>query len=491
MYNFRNTTNDVKSTDIISIYITDAKVNRRIKDMVTSDVYYRGDNEEIRKRQMMMYDKSTETFVVDNSKTNNKLKHNFFGSMVNDKINYLLSKPMSYSCKDVKHLESVKEVLGNRFQSKISKLGKQASVKGISWLYVYINETGKLSYSVIPSEQIIPLWIDEEHEELQAVIRRYKVDTYEGKIKKVLTKVEYYTADTVEYYIENNGQLEVDKDVYSKDDKLIVDAERYVTNGNTNAHFTINGEGYAWGKVPFICIKNNDDELSDLYNIKSLIDAYDRTRSDVDNELEDIRNLIYVLKGYMSDGKDNLIKELKYSRVIATAEDGSLETINSNIDITSAKEHTNALKQDIIRFGGGVDKTAETISSNTSGIALRFLYAGLDLKCNQLEENIKNGFYDLMYFVREYILLTGGYYNDKENIDIVFNRDVIFNEGEAIEQCKNSLGIISKKTIVTNHPWIVDVEEELKQIEEEENREDMELSSMFDTREETEETQTS
>ncbi len=53
-----------------------------------------------------------------------------------------------------------------------------------------------------------------------------------------------------------------------------------------------------WGKVPFIPFKNNDFELPDLQFVKTLVDNYDVTRSDVANLLEDIKNIIYALRGY-------------------------------------------------------------------------------------------------------------------------------------------------------------------------------------------------
>ena len=39
------------------------------------------------------------------------------------------------------------------------------------------------------------------------------------------------------------------------------------------------------------------------------------------------------------------------------------------------------------------------------------------------------------------------------------------NESQVITDCKNSVGVISTKTIVANHPYVTDVDEELKQIE--------------------------
>ena len=40
----------------------------------------------------------------------------------------------------------------------------------------------------------------------------------------------------------------------------------------------------------------------------------------------------------------------------------------------------------------------------------------------------------------------------------------MINETEAIDNCTKSKGIISDETIVKNHPWIDDPEEELKRL---------------------------
>ena len=55
---------------------------------------------------------------------------------------------------------------------------------------------------------------------------------------------------------------------------------------------------------------------------------------------------------------------------------------------------------------------------------------------------------------------------------------MIKNDAETIENCKNSVGIVSNKTILKNHPWVSDVEAEEKQIKKEE-AEDMEYNDTF------------
>ena len=105
------------------------------------------------------------------------------------------------------------------------------------------------------------------------------------------------------------------------------------------------------------------------------------------------------------------------------------------------------------------------------------MYAALDLKCNALEVEFKLGFEKLLQFINIYLGESQSV-TEAHDIDIVFNRDMEINETEVITNCRNSIEILSKKTIVTNHPWIKDVEAELEQIAIEEEEA---LSKLEDT----------
>ena len=48
--------------------------------------------------------------------------------------------------------------------------------------------------------------------------------------------------------------------------------------------------------------------------------------------------------------------------------------------------------------------------------------------------------------------------------------DMPVNETDIINNCRSSDGLISRRTILTNHPWVKDVDAELKALEEEEQR---------------------
>ncbi len=59
---------------------------------------------------------------------------------------------------------------------------------------------------------------------------------------------------------------------------------------------------------------------------------------------------------------------------------------------------------------------------------------------------------------------------DGEDVTVIFNRDILINETEAIDNCGKSKGIISDETIVKQHPWVDDPEEELARLKAEKDR---------------------
>ncbi|SCL85066.1 phage portal protein [Sporanaerobacter sp. PP17-6a] len=453
---FNNNVNILTIPELIKIYIDEFNVSKERRLMIEGEKYYKVEND-ILNRKMVRYE--DERPVEDETKANNKLAHGFMHTLVDDKVNYLLLKPYTLTCDDKEYLKIVEKVLGKRFQKKLTQLGTEASNKGIAWLHVYIDSKGQFRTIKIPSEQIIPIWVDNDHEELQAVIRYYEIEVYEGKEKKYVTKIEYWTADNVEYYVLDNEKREV-----------ILDAEMYLDGSSSyDGHFKINNTPSNWGKVPFIYFKNNDFELPDLQFVKTLIDDYDKTRSDVSNLLDEIKNVVYILKGYGGSSLSEFVRDLAYYHGIKIDpdDDAGVDKIENNINIEAAKAHYEALKKDIFDFGQGVDKNSDKLGNNPSGIALKFIYSGLDLKCNALEGWFKWALEELFQFVNIYLGITKQHVSGDKEITIVFNRDIAINESQAITDCQNSKSIISDETIITNHPWVENVDEEIKRIKKE------------------------
>lgn len=430
--------------------------SKKRKLMMEGERYYQVDNDIMDRKITKKVNGHEEE---ETWKANNKLAHGKYKTQVDEKVAYLLTKPVTFKTETGENEEiyskKIKDVLGKRFQYQLTQLGYEASNKGVGWLQVYVDENGDFKTMLIPSEQCIPYWKDRSHTELEAMIRVYDTTVWQYNQEKVVQNVEVWKADSVAYY-RLEGSL------------LIYDYEKSEDAGGPIAHYKQGNEWKVWGKVPFIPFKNNQIELPDIKFVKSLIDGYDIGRSEAANYVEEVKNLIFVLKGYGGQDLSEFMKSINEDRAIPIddPEDGGVDTITPQMDITALREHYEQLNRDIVESGQSVNKDLDKFGSAPSGVALKFMYSGLDLKCNLLEAEFKNGFEMLMYFVDIYLQLTGQGSFENIGIELVFNRDMTVNESEQVQNCNNSKNVISDKTIIAHHPFVTNVEEEMKALEE-------------------------
>lgn len=272
-----------------------------------------------------------------------------------------------------------------------------------------------------------------------------------AQLHKEITNVEIWTKDGVKYY-RLEGQM------------LVYDNDKSMDAGGPVAHYKSVEEWKTWGKVPFIPFKNNQIEMPDIKFVKSLIDGYDLGRSEAANYMDEVKNLIFVLKGYGGQNLSDFIKQLNEDRAILIddTEDGGVDTLTPQMDITALREHYEQLNRDIVESGQSVNKDLDKFGSAPSGVALKFMYSSLDLKCNLMETEFSRGFELLLYFVDLYLQISGHGDYEKIDVELVFNRDMAINEAEQIQNCSNSHGIISDETLIAHHPFVSDVEEELE-----------------------------
>ncbi|WP_282804595.1 phage portal protein [Clostridium tetani] len=425
--------------------------------MLDGQRYYKGDSD-ILKRKRMAIGEGGELEEVKNL-ANNKLIHNFTRKLVDQKIGYLLSKPLSVQTENETYKKILDNVFNKSFMKLIKNLGKDAINKGVAWAQIYYNDEGELRFKRFPSEEIIPLWKDGEHTKLDAVIRVYEVEVYEGHTKKTVTKVEYWDTEKVLRYVEY-------------EDRLIPDVEAPEDEG----HFSMvddkgNTKSFTWSKVPFVYFKYNDEEQPLIKFVKSLVDDYDKQKSDNSNNLEDLPNSIYVLKDYDGTNLGEFRRNMSLYRAVKVAGDGGVETRNLEINVEAYKTHIEQTRKDIYEFGRGVDTQSDKFGNSPSGISLKFLYNDLDMDCNIIETEFQASLEYLLWFINQHLINTGQGDYTNENVEFIFNRDTLINETDSINNCQNSVDIISDETIVANHPWATKDElEKIKKQKEEHER---------------------
>lgn len=410
--------------------------------------YYENENDILARKQ---YAVINEQKVIDNEKTNNTISHGWHKLLVDQKTAYLVGEPINFAADDKKLTEWINEYLGEKWDDTANELVKNASNKGVEWLQPFIDENGEFDYMIIPAEQFIPVYADNRGKNLAYGIRYYPTVV----VDEETIKVELWDENQVHFYVKYNGEFIKDPSVEE----------------NPQSHFYYGSEGsmkgYGWGKVPFIKFRNNEQEKGDLAYYKQLIDAFDKRVSDNQNSFDEIQELIYVLKGYDGTDLGEFTRNLKYYKVVKTDSEGGVDTIQGEVPMTSIDSHLNRLRESIFTFGFGVDVSSDKFGNSPSGIALKFLYSLLDMKSNTLERKFRQGIQELLWFLCEYLSISGKGDFDYKAVDFTFKRSMMVNELEATQIASQSKGIISDKTILANHPWVTDLEQEMERLEEE------------------------
>lgn len=438
--------------DIIKLEIEDWLTSEKLQQMKESERYYRG------KHDILDYERKGigpggQPITLPHM-ANNRLIHMHMRKLTDQKAGYLFSRRMTLQTDDMNYLKALEELLGDEFQTLLKRLGKEAVKKGIAWLHVYYDEQGKLSFKRMISEEIIPLWRDNDHTQLDALIRIYPVIVYEGREKKIINKVQYWTTDGVQHYEYRDGTLIPDVEVDMNSHMTVKTAQGQVQPLN-------------WQRIPFIPFKYNETEQTLLEFIKTLIDDYDRRRSQTSNDIEDKPKSIYKLKNYgepLGEFRKNLALYQAVNIEDTSEVPGDLDTLDINIETEATVPHIEQLRKDIYEMGRGVDMRPDKVGNSPSGKALRILYNDLELDANDIEAEFQGSLDQLLWFIDQHLKNTGQGEFSTSKVTFVFNRDMLIDESDIIENCKNSTGIISDETIIANHPWVTNIHEEVQRL---------------------------
>ena len=144
--------------------------------------------------------------------------------------------------------------------------------------------------------------------------------------------------------------------------------------------------------------------------------------------------------------------------IVFCCNDKSLTNI---IPIEARNSVLEATRKAIFEQGQGFDPQPENFG-NQSGEALKFMYSLLEMKTGLMETEFKLGFARLVRAICKALGIQCG------TIIQTWTRTCIKNDTEQAQICKDSVGVVSKKTILKNHPLVEDADEEIKQIEKEE-----------------------
>ena len=471
-----NSSTGKEQTEFLESVITEFENSENRQFMDVAWRYYLNKNDVMNDKRTVIGRDGQGNAVLMESKvlSNNKLSHNFLKKLTRQKIAYMLGKPFMLSAdKDeddtaLEFFSKCEPYFNSAFYKMLKNVGRDSIVKGIAWMHVYYNEEGELKFMRCAPEEIIPFWADSDHTELDAVVRQYSIERYTGGDKKLEKHVDYYTKEGIYHYI------------YDGDGRLKLDPEY----GSPSSHFNVATEegekvGVQWKQIPFVAFKFDPDEQTLLARVKTLIDDYDRKTSFVSNNIDDFPNAITVVKNYDGESKEEFVANKNEYRTIFVQNDGGAETLETPLNITEIDVHIQRLREDIYEFAQGVN-TADKDIRDTSGVALRFMYADLDMDCIDWGSEVDAALCKIIWFIQQDLIAKGEPDYTPVRYSIIFNTDIIVNETETITNAFTSVGVISDETIAANHPWTKSAEKEINKMKED-MKDDLSIEQEFGT----------
>ena len=369
-------------------------------------------------------------------------------------------------CDDPKKLKSIKFQRGYAkfiWYEEADEFGGMAELRSLNQSLLRGGEEFRIFYSYNPPKQGRS-WINLETAEERAD-RLIHHSTYLQMKEEWLGK--QFLAEDVTYFTENgDGEFLQEKSCGHWAVTALLDGEETET------------EQHGWGRVPFIPLRNNEKELTDLQLVKGLIDAYDLVSSEGTNNLLDLVDLYWVIQGYGGETASAVAKKLQINKAVQISDSsGNVEAKQVQLPVEGRLDWMQMLRKDIFHFGMGVDTDSDDWGKAASGVALKFQYAMFYLKINGIVPEIKRAVKEFFRFATEDWNRENGTDWDWRKIQITLNTNGITDDMETMQIIAASKGMVSEKTLLGKHPFVEDVNSEMEQLERERKEKNNEIDT--------------
>lgn len=227
-------------------------------------------------------------------------------------------------------------------------------------------------------------------------------------------------------------------------------------------------------EIPVVEYLNNKLAIGDFELQIPLIDAYNALMSDRITDKEQFIDAILAIYGALlgdPDAKDEDGKtakdRVKDDKLLELPKDSKAEYLTRTFDESGVEILKKAIEQDIHKFSHIPCMTDESFGGNVSGVAMEFKLLGMENITKIKIRYYKKG-------LRKRLRLFAGWLNksravtvDITDITPTFSRALPKNLLEISQIVANLWGKISKKTLLSQVPFVEDVEEEVKAVEKE------------------------
>lgn len=435
--------------EYIKYLIKNWKDSDDYKQMLVADRYYEGNHDILKRRRITTDADGIPHEIVD--LPNNKIVDNIYHILVNQKRNYCFGKPFLVSTEKDEYQKLLDLLIDDDFRNTILDIAQDTLNHGIAWLHPFINEHGEFELYNFRGYEIIPVWKNNGKKELLFAVRVYTKAEFDSESKTMKNKeyIEVYCQDGVFRYENDNQEL-----------KLIASASSIKTS---------KGE-YNWTKCPLIAFRYTKSEKPLLFRIKSLQDALNSILSTFMNIYEeDPRSSLMVVMNYDGEDRETFKRELaQFGTIFLSSVDGvpgDVKTLTVEVNPENFKAIQTVIEKRLYSNGGGFDAKFDKLGTAPNEMNIQSIYSDIDLDSNTAEMLFKSAIKQMLWFYNQYLILKNKGDYTEEPVKIVFKRDILINETQTIQNISASAGTLSLRTILEKHPFVENVDQELKRIQ--------------------------
>ena len=369
---------------------------------------------------------------ADESKPCSKTVTNYCKNIVDSYCGYMAT-PSHISYKSSEDIEEIMNILRyNDYQAEDADFLLDALVYGVACELMYIDNQGQTRFRLINPTSCFGVYDDSLTGDLIYFIRMYKVSDWD------------------------------DSDLYHVDVYSDYDVKHYTMNGMNGYLSLIAEEPHYFAQCP-ANIFYLPDEKSIFDCVMSLQDAANEILSDEIDDYSAFCDAYMVLKGVDADGED--IAEMRRNRAASIPADAEIYYLTKQGSDTQVENILKRVHDSIYRIAQCPDFSSETfVGGVSSGIAIKYRLTGMETRAGKIEAVMKKALQRRIEIICGIASLKLGEAVFRD-IEIEFKRNIPEDTASVVALVNSLKGIVSDATLLSQIPFVSDVNAELEALE--------------------------
>lgn len=366
----------------------------------------------------------------DTSKECNHIVTNYCKIITDTYSGYICGKPVSYSSNQ--DIGDVQDAINyNDSAAEDMNWLTNALIYGIGYELFWLDNDAQTRYSQVNPLNAFAIYSNTLDKELLYFVRWYKADCFD---ENDLVYLEAYSADSV---------------------------KTYGIHGINGVPQFISEEKHYFNDVPVSVFSLNDDEENIFNCIITLNDAYNELQS---SEIDDFNAWVdayLVLTGVDADTED--IASMKENRALILPDSAQAAWLTKNANDTQIVNMLENIKKNIFKVTACPDMADETFLAQ-SGTALAYKLVGFENVASSIVSRFTKAIQRRVELICNVLNLKAAEAIWRD-VHISFIRNLPVNLTETIQLVNSLQGIVSNKTLLSQIPFVSDIDAELEAVQ--------------------------